>query len=269
MSLFALPPPLQALDSPMKVDQLECFPDCSPTVPGQEPLQWHEVAFVQTARQLRWPIDSSDHVSNFNGPSADAVLVPHFQCRGTRGNSSRHRSTASSSTRDSSSCSSSGSSGPLSNTSKRAEAAVQQPRASSVKPVAGNIQQASLVAAYFPRSASTAELISAFSRYGNVVSANIIRDAAGVSKCFGFVNFETALAASMALADCERGRVIIVDTHGKKWHLKANLSQLPGPRRSRRRCPTSSAALASRSGRCGSAAKAAEAANFERCLARA
>lgn len=94
----------------------------------------------------------------------------------------------------------------------------------------------SLLIAYFPRCADESRLCGALSKFGAVSLIRIIRDSRGVSKCFGFITFEQAEAAEKAIQECQKGRVIITDKTGKKWHMKANWSDRASgkKRRSRR-----------------------------------
>jgi len=93
----------------------------------------------------------------------------------------------------------------------------------------------SLLVAYLPRNATNSDLMRIFCRFGTVSLVSVMRDADGTSKCFAFVNFEETEAACAALKMCEQGNVMLPDSTGKKWHLKASWAQRNGSRRDRRR----------------------------------
>jgi hypothetical protein len=92
----------------------------------------------------------------------------------------------------------------------------------------------SLLIAYFPRNAGSGKLRHTFSAFGSVASIKIVQDVNG-SKCFGFVNFVEAAAAEEALTQCARGRIILQDETGKKWHVKASWAKIDEARPRRRR----------------------------------
>ncbi len=83
----------------------------------------------------------------------------------------------------------------------------------------------SLLISSLPRNAGSQKLRLVFSAFGSLASIKIIHDDYG-SKCFGFVNFMEAAAAKEAFHQCARGRIILQDLRGKKWHVKASWARV-------------------------------------------
>mmetsp|Transcript_68368 Transcript_68368/g.164064 ORF Transcript_68368/g.164064 Transcript_68368/m.164064 type:complete len:307 (-) Transcript_68368:59-979(-) len=94
-----------------------------------------------------------------------------------------------------------------------------------------------LCVAYLPRSATAGDLRKTFEAFGPegcVSKAWITRTKDGTSKCYGFVQFTRPGPASVALEECNRGRVLMNDAMGKAWHVKASWAKNPGPLRNSR-----------------------------------
>mmetsp|Transcript_159972 Transcript_159972/g.298478 ORF Transcript_159972/g.298478 Transcript_159972/m.298478 type:complete len:311 (+) Transcript_159972:67-999(+) len=79
-----------------------------------------------------------------------------------------------------------------------------------------------LLIAYFPRGTSEDNLQSVFEAFGNVHTVNIVKDKVGLPMCYGFIRFAKASAAEEAFSTCQTGRIIMHDSTGKAWHLKAS-----------------------------------------------
>jgi nucleolin len=86
--------------------------------------------------------------------------------------------------------------------------------------------------------ATEAHLQEAFSKYGEIVSANVGRDGRGLSRGFGFVTFATKEAANRAVEEANdsfwHGRRINVN------HRKSGVSTSPGTRSGEPKAPTNS-----------------------------
>jgi len=79
-----------------------------------------------------------------------------------------------------------------------------------------------LLIAYLPRCATDKDLERIFGGPKNVRSISIVRDARGVSKCYGFARFSSHEVARAALEACYQGSIILEDDNFKAWHLKAS-----------------------------------------------
>jgi len=91
------------------------------------------------------------------------------------------------------------------------------------------LPKVALLVAYFPRSASASELRRVFEAFGEVAQAYIVRGKDGASKCYGFICFVLPEKAESALQSCEAGKVIMSDSKGKAWHVKASWAKNAAP----------------------------------------
>lgn len=78
-----------------------------------------------------------------------------------------------------------------------------------------------LLLAYYPRDTGAEELECVFQKFGRVVMVNLVGNKVGKPLCYGFLRFAEAFAAEKAWSECQMGRVIMHDSAGKAWHLKA------------------------------------------------
>lgn len=115
--------------------------------------------------------------------------------------------------------------GPFQSRATSRERSVNRGLASRRKPPPPSARQGvPLVVNYIPREAGGSRIMTSFERFGKVLSASVMRDRNGVSKCFGFINFADRFSAARAVTACQRGEVTMKDSAGKRWHVKATWS---------------------------------------------
>eukprot|EP00928_Gymnodinium_smaydae_P044959 TRINITY_DN3000_c0_g2_i1.p1 TRINITY_DN3000_c0_g2~~TRINITY_DN3000_c0_g2_i1.p1 ORF type:complete len:673 (-),score=131.26 TRINITY_DN3000_c0_g2_i1:80-2017(-) len=79
-----------------------------------------------------------------------------------------------------------------------------------------------LLIAYFPWEATEADIEREFAKFCQVKRVHLVVDKSSKKpRCFGFVKFVTKGDAEEALRATSRGLVVLPDSRGHQWHLKA------------------------------------------------